>query len=309
MRALVVGADGFAGRHLVRHLRESGDEVVEVVGPRYRHRAAGSARPMKLDIRDARGVSRVVSEAAPDVIYDLAGVSRQGERDDVPLAIGVSVAGAMNLLAAAASMSPRSRLVFASTGYVYRPGRARRTERSALAPTSVYAAAKLAAERALVAVGPATSVDVVIARPFNHIGPGQADGFVVPTVARQIAIASRRGSPDAVVRVEDPSVVRDFSDVRDVVVAYRLLGERGERMEAYNIASGRGTSIGELADVLAAEAGVSIRIQAAGPAPRRRGPPALIGDASRLQALGWEPRYTLPDTLKSVLAEAMASSR
>ena len=223
MRALVIGADGFAGRWLVKHLNAAGDSVVGLAGSRFRPPLEGAERVEQLDVRDEKGLSALVEAVRPDAVYYLAGVSSQEEREDVSVAVGVSVVGSMNALIASARLEPHPRLLFVSTGYVYRAASEPLDERSPTEPDTIYAAAKLAAEHALLAVGPAAGVDVVIARPFNHIGPGQSESFLVPTMARQ-AVSGGGGTRE--IRVADASVVRDFTDVRDVVAAYRLLMER-----------------------------------------------------------------------------------
>lgn len=310
MRALVIGADGFAGRWLVRHLRESGDAASAVVGPGFHPTPDDDPGALQVDIRDAGALDRAIAAAAPDVVYDLAGISRQGDREDLSLAVGVSVAGGLNALAACARLSPAPRLVFVSTGYVYVAGPEPLTEESRLAPDSIYAAAKLAAERALLTLGPVVGVEVVVARPFNHIGPGQSDAFLVPTLARQIVAALP--AADAVIRVADASVVRDFSDVRDVVAGYRLIAERGAVGATYNIASGSGVSVEELARAMGSVAGVDVRVEDGGAPPRDNDPRILVGDASRLESLGWRRAYPMRATLEDVIRphlEAVATAR
>jgi GDP-4-dehydro-6-deoxy-D-mannose reductase len=213
----------------------------------------------------------------------------------------------MNVLLAATQSSPTPRLVFVSTGYVYEASDAAVDESSPLGPDSLYAAAKLAAERALTTMSRVVGVDVVVARPFNHIGPGQRETFLVPQLARQVAGVAT-GATSAV-QIRDPSIVRDFTDVRDVVRAYRLLAQRGEAGEAYNIASGRGRSVADVANLLADIAGTQVGLDAAGPTGRDEAA-VLIGAAGRMEALGWERRYDLPTTLRDVLEPylAMAAS-
>jgi GDP-4-dehydro-6-deoxy-D-mannose reductase len=305
MRALVIGADGFAGRWLVRHLADSGDEVAPVAGPRFTP-SPDTGDMHKVDVRDADAIGALVEARAPEAVFNLAGISRQGDREDAGEAVGISVIGSVNLAMACARMSRRPRLVFVSTGYVYRAGPDPLDERSPLEPDTVYAAAKLAAERVLLTIGPAVGVDVVVARPFNHIGPGQSDGFLVPTLARQVADIARSGA--GAVRVADPAVVRDFTDVRDVVAAYRTLAERGTPGAVYNIASGRGVSVTELAETMASIAGIDAGLEDTGAAPREHDPRVLVGLASRMESLGWRRDHTLRSTLEDVLRPYVAEA-
>lgn len=301
MRALVIGADGFAGRWLVRHLRESGDHVSAAVGPRFEAPLDDLTDVRVADVRDADVIAAAVASSNPDAVYLLAGVSGRETREDLDAAIGVSVIGSLNTLLACGRQRSPPRLLFVSTGYVYRPAMAAVDEDADLAPASAYAAAKLAAERALLTLSDAVGVEIVVARAFNHIGPGQRESFVVPTVAVQIAEALRAGGDVATVRVRDSTQVRDFSDVRDVVRAYRLLIVDGVPGAVYNIASGRGASIGELAELMGQVGGVTVEVESIEP-ETSTDRPVLIGDAGRLRSLGWHPRYDLAATLRDILA-------
>ena len=305
MRALVIGADGFAGRWLVRHLVESGDVVTAAVGPRFRSPLDGPRRVEQVDVRDGGSVSRIVRELQPETVFNLAGVSNREEREDVDAAVGVSIIGSLNVLLACAETPRPSRLVFVSTGYVYQPSPDPLTEESELGPDSIYASAKLAAERMLATLAPALGVEVVIARPFNHIGPGQSDSFLVPTVARKIAAVVLSGAPP-VVSVADRTMMRDYSDVRDVVAAYRVLADRGAQGQAYNVASGTAVSVADLAHTMAAAIGLEVEVRS-DDGHRRDGEPTVVaGDAGRIRSLGWQPRYSLPVTLDEVMRLTLA---
>lgn len=295
MRALVIGADGFAGRWLVRHLVESGDQVWAAGGPRFVPPLEDAVESVSLDVRDADAVTSYVRKSAPQAIYFLAGVSTYALRDDPELAIGISVNGAMNVLLGCVGLPAPPRLLYVSTAYVYGSGSEPLTESSPERPTDVYPAAKLAGERALGSLAPVIGVDVVVARPFNHIGPGQRESFLVPTIARQIAAGGGR------VSLRSTTTVRDFTDVRDVVRAYRLLVDRGKAGSVYNIASGSGMSTTELVDAMAAVAGVRVRLDATDPTSGVGD--RMVGDAGRLRDLGWSPRHALDHTLREVLAE------
>jgi GDP-4-dehydro-6-deoxy-D-mannose reductase len=315
MRALVIGADGFVGRWLVRHLAESGDEVWAAGGPRFVPPPDGAIESLtgslaksptdslsgslsgslSVDVRDAEAVAACVRRSAPEAIYYLAGVSGHGARNDPELAIGISVNGAMNVLAACAGLAAAPRLLYVSTAYVYGPAPDALAESAAERPVDVYSAAKLAGERALGGLAPALGAELVVTRPFNHIGPGQREDFLVPTIARQIASGGRE------VQLRTSDVVRDFTDVRDVVRAYRLVMKRGEAGAVYNVASGRGVSVAELVRVIADLAGV--RVELSTTEPGGDGADTLVGDATRLRDLGWSPARSLEETLGDVLGE------
>ena len=307
MRALVIGADGFAGRWLLRHLVASGDEVVAGVGPRFERQLPDQLVPHPIDVRDADAVTRLVQVAVPTVIYYLAGVSQAGRRDDVSAGIGVSVVGAGNVIGGAAKMNGRIRLIHVGSSHMYSSPLDNRpiSEDVPVKPRGVYGAVKAAAEAMLLHLGPAVGVDVIAVRAFNHIGPGQDSAFVVPSFAKQVAQITR-GEAEPVIRVGNPDVRRDFTDVRDVVRAYRMLAMQGVAGEAYNVASGVTISIAELVNHLKELAGIGAVIEADPSRSRSNEPPEIAGNADKLKrATGWRPTISLRVTLGDVLAELL----
>lgn len=299
MRALVIGADGFAGRWLTKHLGERGDAVVAGVGPSFAGPDPDGAEVVRIDVTDRETLDSAIRRAKPDVTYYLAGISKRGSRDALASAVGVSVTGSAHALTSVAQHAPGSRLLFVSTGYVYGSSPDAQDENAVTAPSDVYGAAKLAAEGALRTLAQAGRVSLAVVRPFNHVGPGQKAGFLVPTVAsqlREVELGTR--STLTVGAVDD---VRDFSDVRDVVRAYRHIAA-SEEEGIWNIASGVGTGIGDLIDLMIGLAGVQAAVVSNPPAGPS-GPKSLIGAASRLRAMGWRPERALKETLQEVLDE------
>jgi GDP-4-dehydro-6-deoxy-D-mannose reductase len=167
---------------------------------------------------------------------------------------------------------------------------------------SVYGVSKAAADMAAFHRFWASELAVVRVRPFNHTGPGQSPDFVCSDFARQIA-AIEAGMAEPVLRVGNLSVVRDFSDVRDVVRGYALLCERGEPGEAYNLCAGHGTSIARVIELLTSESTVAIDVVEERARVRHREIPRIVGSAERAAALGWRPTIALPDTLRDLLAD------
>jgi GDP-4-dehydro-6-deoxy-D-mannose reductase len=166
-------------------------------------------------------------------------------------------------------------------------------------PRSPYARSKAAAD--LLALGYLErGLDVLRLRPFNHTGAGQSDVFVASSFARQLAEIERGKRADTL-EVGNLDSVRDFLDVSDVIEAYARLCEPGAPADAYNVASGRGVSVGALLECLSALAGLAPKIRV-DPA-RFRPTDQSVGDASRLRAaIGWEPKVPLESTLESLLA-------
>jgi len=302
MRVLVTGADGFVGRHLCRHLRENGDEVIEAHGPR----ADGAGVPgLAVDVTRPDSVKACVAEARPEAVVHLAGQSSVARsHQDPALAFAVNAMGAVNLLVAIKESAPKARMLLVGSGEMYgavAPG-TRAAEDAPLEPLSPYAAAKCAAEVAALQFARGYKLDIVCTRPFNHLGPGQDPNFVVPSFAAQIG-RIKAGQAEPLLKVGDLSPIRDFSHVRDVVAAYRLLLHRGESGSAYNVCSGQGRTIRSLLDEMLQLSGVTARVELDPSRLRPAEIPSLVGDPSRLLALGWEPRLSATAALREVLDE------
>jgi GDP-4-dehydro-6-deoxy-D-mannose reductase len=299
MRLLVTGADGFVGKHAVREFRKRGDEVVELFGSP----SSVSPSSQTVDVRDARAVSDAIAWAKPEGVLHLAGASSVARSHENPgEAFEVNAIGTVNLLDAVHRAAPKARMLVVSSGEVYGDVDHAAKERDPTTPTSPYAASKVAAEIAVKQFHASYGVATIIARPFNHLGRGQAPHFVVPSFARQIQAIRASGKGE--IRVGNLEAVRDFSHVLDVVDAYRLLLESGTPGETYNVASGTGRSIRSLLDELIALAGVDVTPIIDPDRVRPVEIPVLVGDATKLRGLGWKPTRTVTDALREALAEA-----
>src|SRR5881409_3782166 len=317
VKVLVTGADGFAGRWLIRRLLDDGREVYGAVRPS--QTPAPSAAMGELSPEDhaaVRGPPLGLTEAesvgrGADLPYDavvhLAAVSSNAEAARDPgHAWTVNAGGTARLVQVLAEAKRTGRadpvVLVVSTGEVYgaAPEPRPRRETDPVAPCSPYAASKAGAELAGLEAWHRTGLRVIVARSFAHTGPGQDTRFVVPAFAERLRFAKRVQAP--VVKVGNLEPVREFLHVRDVVDAYARLLVRGQPGEIYNVASGQAISLEELffrlADLIGARP-----IPEADPDLVRGGDIVhLVGDAAKLRAAtGWVPRYTLDDTLREVL--------
>ena len=304
MRVLVTGATGFVGRHLLDALRAAGHEPVAAGGPH-------DAEPLALDLLDAPSVQRAVDAAAPDAIVHLAGQTFVPQSVADPLAtLAVNATGTAFVLEAARAYRDRVRaslrVLIVSSAEVYgvqRPERMPLDEGAVPRPGNAYAASKLAAEAFALAWQRSYGLDCVVARAFNHIGPGQDDRFVVASFARQLADIAAGAPP--VMHVGNLEAERDFLDVRDVVAAYVLLLANGRAGEVYNICSGRPVAIREVLRQLITIARVPVEVRDDPERMRSSDLPILSGDATKLRAeTGWEPRYSLATSLRDIYAAA-----
>lgn len=299
MKALVTGAGGFVGRHLVAHLAASGDLVV------------GASREDGPLLSDAAGWQCFVDEHRPDVVYHLAGQASVADSWREPeTTFLTNVVGTLNILAAARTTDVRRVLVVSSSD-VYgavSPDQLPLTEEAPLRPVTPYAASKAAAEQVAAQARFGHGQDVLVARAFTHLGPGQDNRFVGAAIAERIAQNELSGNTD--VAVGNLSPRRDLSDVRDVVRAYRLLIEHGQFATTYNVCSGRSIAIADLAELLLARAEFPMRLVADPELIRPVEVPLLQGDNSRLvAATGWQPEVDLAETLQSVLDDARIRTR
>ncbi len=299
MKALVTGASGFVGPHLVTHLLAEGDEVVEP-----------GDHTNSFDVTDADAVQRAFAAAEPEVVYHLAARTHVGDSwRDPQSVLRVNVLGTANVLQAAQAVGVRRVLVVGSAEEYGRadPADVPLREDAPLRPLSPYAASKVGASYLALQAWLGGKLETIRVRPFSHTGPGQAPSFFVPAIASRIVDAERRGLDAIVAGALDP--VRDFSDVRDVVRAHRLLMVNGEPGEVYNVCSGVGVSAGEIAQRLLAHAQRPLRIEVDESLLRPADIPELVGDPGKLQhATGYQPQYSFEQTLADVLAVARQGS-
>lgn len=296
MRATVTGAGGFVGPHLVAHLRAEGDDVTEmdVMGP------------VRIDVTDAATTLDCIEAARPEVLYHLAALSSVGDSWSSPgTSFRVNAEGTLHVLRACLEAKvPRVVVILSSEVYGNAdPDQLPLHEDAPLRPVTPYGASKAAADIVALQMHLADRLDVVRVRPFGHTGPGQSESFVVPALATRIARAERDGVDE--IPVGSLTAVRDLSDVRDVVRAYRLLAEQGAPGEAYNVCSGVGVSIQEIADQLLAHARRPIRLVTDPALVRPVDAPRMIGDNTKLRTTtGWNPGFPLAQTLGDVLDAA-----
>jgi GDP-4-dehydro-6-deoxy-D-mannose reductase len=293
----VTGAGGFVGHHLVTHLRDCGDDVLVtdfVVD--------------QLDITDPDALVERLRRDRPEVVYHLAGASDVGGSWHTPHeTFRANAEGTLNVLWAAREADVERVLTIGSADVYGKvtPDDLPLTEQSPLRPVSPYAASKVAADAVAEQAHRGYGQHVVRTRPFNHLGPGQSDKFVAPALAARIAANERDG--DGEVRVGNLSPRRDFTDVRDVVRAYRLLVEHGHAGEVYNVCSGRAIAIEELATTMLGMAEVPMELVADPDLQRGVDIPVLLGDSSRLTAdTGWRPEIPLSTTLADLLDDMRA---
>jgi GDP-4-dehydro-6-deoxy-D-mannose reductase len=293
-KLLITGHTGFVGRcllHLVAR-GESGENWV------------AATLPDDLDIRDA-ALPPILAEIKPDAVLHLAAQSSVAESfHDFDRYFDINFGGTLNLLRGLRSVPFGGRLIYVSTGDCYGavPEQALPVrEDRPLRPRNPYAVTKAAAEALCYQWSQTEGLDVVIARPFNHIGAGQDVRFAVAAFAQQVAaIAAGRMNPR--IATGNLDVTRDFSDVRDVVDAYFALAEHGHRGEVYNIGTGRETRLREVLDTLMQLAGVRAEVSTDPTRVRPDEQQRMVADVTKIERdTGWKARIPLEDTLQDIL--------
>ncbi len=290
VRALVTGAHGFVGRHLCQYLADAGDEVVEV--------------DRDDDVTDGARMRELFERVRPNVTYHLAALANVAESWRQPDEYTrVNVVGTRRVLEASASAGPESTTLFVSSAEVYGVTEARDQpldETQPIAPANPYATSKAEAEAVVREVVRSRGQRVITVRPFNHLGPGQSPHYVVPALVQRLLLAREEGRDE--ISVGDLSTQRDFTDVRDVVRAYRLVATRGVTGETYHVASGRATALAEIARELVATVAPGTRLVLDRELVRPIDVPISSGRIDKINRdTQWRPVIPLTTSLRDVV--------
>lgn len=297
MKVLVTGGQGFVGRYLLAELAARGHAPIET-----------SALGLRLP--DEERALQVLNSTSPEAIVHLAAVSYARDADQDPaLAVAVNIDGTLGLIRALNRHDPagRVRFVLVSTAQVYdaRGGSGEEeivlTEASPLWPQNHYAATKLAAELGAGGLVKSPPRPFYVFRPFNHGGVGQRPALVLSGFARQVALMEL-GKQAPVLATGNLAMRRDFSSVRDMVIAYALAATGRAPPDLYNLASGQATSLRTIVEMLRGMARVAFEVETRPEQLRPGEPITLRGSPAKFQsASGWAPKITLESMLLEIL--------
>lgn len=305
MKALITGGSGFVGKYLREELEEAG-WTVYITGLEEEGAEGLPEHFCHLNILEQVAIENLLRRLRPDVVFHLAAQSSVALSWRNPaLTVDVNVKGSVNLLEAIRQAGePWPQTVLIGSGEEYGhilPQETPVTEENLLRPGNLYAATKAAQNLIGKIYAQAYRLPVVLVRPFNHIGPGQLPGFVAADFCKQIAEAEA-GLREPVMRVGNLTAQRDFTDVRDVVRAYRLLAEKGRPGETYNVGSGHAVEIRELLRCLLSLSKGDIQAEVDPAKFRPVDVPVLEADIRKLQTdTGWMPTFSLEKTLEDTL--------
>ena len=310
MRALVTGATGFVGERLCRAMVSRGDRVwgTTVAGTKVRETFPEAVTVVPVDVCRREMISAALDAAQPEVIVHLAGITFEPDAKRDPIATyETNILGAALLVDEVRKrrkngvIDPIVLVVGSGTQYGrHDPDRMPLSEDTVQRPLSVYSASKAAQEVVALEAFHSSGVRVIATRSFNHSGPGQPPEFLLPALAKRVREATRDGS--ATIPIGNVTPIRDWLHVDDVIDAYLALIDRGVPGEVYNVASGKGVSVGDIAGRIIELAGSRVSLAADPALQRPVDVPSLVGDYSKLRAAtGWSPSRTLDDLLNDLL--------
>ena len=309
-RVLITGGAGFVGQWLSRAMLEHGWSVFAGTidgpppGPVLTEAERRAVCWVELDIVSDESIVRAVGQSAPDWVIHLAGIAFAPEANASPVrAFQVNALGALRLLGALQGSRARVLVVGSAEQYGAQDASAYPiTEGAALRPLTPYASAKAAQELIALQIQRSSGMDVVCTRSFNHSGVGHGDRYLLPTLVRRVRELPRTGGT---LRIGNGDVIRDYSHVADVVDAYMLLLERAPGGEVYNVSSGTGVRVREIAERVLKRSGVIADISSDATLLRPIDVPILVGDSAKLRtATGWKPARSLDDILDDLMHAA-----
>lgn len=305
MRALVTGASGFVGQHLVRYLYGKNYEVWASFHRKKTH-FPFPVHWVPSDLTQFIPTLELVRASRPHQVYHLAAQTNLGESwKDPEGTFEANTKASIFLMEALLRYAPKARMVLVSSAQVYGASFCKGKkllEDACTNPVSPYAGSKRLMELAAIDFSEKHGLDVVIARAFNQVGKGQPPTAVFSQFCRQIArIESMRTRPQ--VKVGNMNVVRDFIHVKDAVCAFELLARLGKRGEVYNVGRGTGVYLPETLDFLAKQSRVPFKVQKDPSLFRKNDLSYAVIDPGKLKRFGWQPKASVWDALRKVLAE------
>lgn len=302
MKILISGASGFVASYLLPELKAAGHDIV-LTAPNHREiMLDGEPHPcLPCDLTDPAAVSKMIEKARPEAIVHLGAISHVAKAEkERALLSSVNVVGTHNLCAAATNLLATTTFLYVSTALVYggQDKGQKCSEATPPDPQGAYACSKLAAEY-VVQSFKSDSFRSYCVRPFNHIGPGQSTDFVCTAFAKRIAEAA----PGATIPVGNLDALRDFSDVRDIVRAYRLILEKQPKSHLFVLGSGAPVTIRSIHDYFVKISGKRLEIAVDSGLLRSNDQKVSSADFSLArELLGWTPEVPLQKSLSDIYA-------
>ena len=299
-RVLIFGAGGFVGSYLCKEFLNNGYKVSGT------DKGEGSALPSevdfyKIDLMQADEVEKLIGQIQPDIIVNLAAISSVGASWNMPQAtMAINVIGALNIMEAARKSEQKPRILFVGSSEEYVISENPLDENTQLNANNPYGISKVTQEQFAKLYREQYGLKIYCVRPFNHTGIGQRDSFVLPSFCKQVAEIDKSGK-DGKIQVGNLKVKRDFSHVKDVVRAYRMIVESDNCNQIYNVGSGNAYSLENMLTYIIGLSNQHIEIEVDQNRIRPTDQPVICCDRSLIgKELGWKPQYDVYDALKEM---------
>lgn len=299
-RVLIFGAGGFVGSYICKEFLNNGYKVSGT------DKGEGSALPSevdfyKTDLMQADEVEKLIGQIQPDIIVNLAAISSVGASWNMPQAtMAINVIGALNIMEAARKSEQKPRILFVGSSEEYVISENPLDENTQLNANNPYGISKVTQEQFAKLYREQYGLKIYCVRPFNHTGIGQRDSFVLPSFCKQVAEIDKSGK-DGKIQVGNLKVKRDFSHVKDVVRAYRMIVESDNCNQIYNVGSGNAYSLEDMLTYIIGLSDQNIEIEVDQNRIRPTDQPVICCDRSLIgKELGWKPQYDVYDALKEM---------
>ena len=308
-KVLIFGAGGFVGKYLSEEMINHG-YVVEGSDMQKTDNILDAVGFFPCNILDTEKVAALIQERQPDYIVNLAAISSVGASWNMPaMTMSVNVVGALNILEAAKKLQKMPEIMFIGSSEEYVPSSSATSEDTELNANNPYGISKMTQEKFAEMYRQRYGMRIYYVRPFNHTGIGQRDSFVLPSFCRQAAEIESSGKPGTI-HVGNLEAKRDFSDVRDIVRAYRLILESGNYGTVYNVGSGEAYSLKDILNHIIAFSNQKIDVVVDEDKYRPIDTPLVLCDYHKIKSeLGWEPQYSIFDTLKEMYQYYLQQSK
>lgn len=302
-KVLIFGANGFVGNYLSQEFLNN---QYEVFGTDIADKTT-LRKKMKFtvcDLLDIDGVEKLVNEVTPDIIVNLAAISSVGASWSMPqITMQVNVIGAINIMEAARKSKNKPKVMFIGSSEEYVVSEFSMSEDRALNASNPYGISKVTQEQFAKLYREQYNLKIYCVRSFNHTGIGQSDSFVLPSFCKQVAEIEKAGIPGKI-NVGNLTVKRDFSHVKDIVRAYRMIVESDNNEIVYNVGSGKAYSLHKILEYIIGLSSQRIEIVVDSTKFRPTDQPVVCCDYSLIKSrLGWEPKYSVFDALKEMYDE------
>ena len=299
-KVLIFGVSGFVGSYLSREFINCGYNVVGT------DMIKGTNLPLEVefyevDLMQSTEVENLIDTVKPNIIVNLAAISSVGSSWDIPQkTMQVNVVGALNIMEAVRKTGSRIKILFVGSSEEYVISNAQINESTALDASNPYGISKVTQEQFAQLYKEKYGLEIYYVRPFNHTGIGQRDSFVLPSFCKQVASIEKSGKSGKIL-VGNLSVQRDFSHVKDIVRAYRMIVESNDCETIFNVGSGKAYGLDEILKYIIGLSNQNIEVEIDINRCRPSDQPLICCDHSLItEKLGWMPEYTVFDALNEM---------